>query len=100
MRFLSKQWLTRRADAMTSEEAREFGIDPPKGILIVGPPGGGKSHIAKACASIMGIAGIKFDVARVFGSLVGQSEQRTRKALSMIDAMAPCLVLVDGGCHG
>lgn len=92
---LLKAWLYKRADALTSDEAREFGIDPPKGVLIVGPPGGGKSMTAKACAAIMGVAGIKFDIGKVFGSLVGQSEQRTRKALAMIDAMAPCLVLCD-----
>jgi SpoVK/Ycf46/Vps4 family AAA+-type ATPase len=97
---LLKEWISERADAMISEEAREFGIDPPKGVLIVGPPGGGKSQVAKAVAAVMGVTGIKFDIGRVFGSLVGQSEQRTRKALALLDAMSPCLCLVDRGCHG
>lgn len=90
-----KEWLSERSAAMTSEEARAFGIDPPKGMLLVGPPGGGKSQIAKATAALMGVAGIKFDVGRVFGSLVGQSEERTRRALALIDAMAPVVLLVD-----
>lgn len=90
-----KQWIGERADAMISEDAHEFGIDPPKGVLIVGPPGGGKSLTAKAIASVVRCPGIKFDIGRVFGSLVGQSEQRTRKALALIDAMAPCVVLLD-----
>ena len=97
---LLKEWLGERSEAMISDEAREFGIDPPKGVLIVGPPGGGKSQIAKAIAAMMGVAGIKFDIGRVFGSLVGMSEERTRKALALIDAMAPCVVLVDGGTRG
>jgi len=97
---LLKEWIGERADAMTSEEARAFGIDPPKGMLLVGPPGGGKSKIAKATAKLLGVAGIKFDIGRVFASLVGKSEERTRTALAMIDAMSPCLVLFDGCSHG
>jgi SpoVK/Ycf46/Vps4 family AAA+-type ATPase len=97
---LLKDWLGKRAPAMTSQEARDFGIDPPKGVLLVGPPGGGKSQIAMASAQELGVAGIKFDISKVFASLVGKSEERTRTALSMIDAMAPCLVLFDGCDHG
>jgi SpoVK/Ycf46/Vps4 family AAA+-type ATPase len=97
---LLKTYAMKRAEAMTSEEAREFGIDPPKGILLVGPPGGGKSKIAKAMASLLGVAGIKFDIGRVFAGIVGKSEERTRTAIAQIDAMAPCLVLFDGCNHG
>jgi SpoVK/Ycf46/Vps4 family AAA+-type ATPase len=97
---LLKEWLIKRAAAMVSQEARDYGIDPPKGILLVGPPGGGKSLITKAIASELGVAGIKFDIGKVFASLVGKSEERTRTALAMIDAMAPCLVMFDGCDHG
>lgn len=90
-----KEWLDERAPAMTDDDARAFGIDPPKGVLLVGPPGGGKSQIAKATATTLGVTGIKFDVGRVFGKYVGESEQRTRRALALIDAMAPVFVLVD-----
>lgn len=99
-----KEWVSKRRACFT-QEARDFGIDPLKGALLAGPPGTGKSLIAKAVARELGLPLIKFDVSRVFASLVGQSEQRVSAALKMIEAMAPCVVLVDevdkglGGAH-
>lgn len=89
-----KEWIGKRRDCF-SDEAREFGIEPPKGFLLVGPPGTGKSLAAKATAFTMGLPLIKFDVSRVFAGIVGESEQRVRSALKMIEAMAPCVVLID-----
>lgn len=89
-----KSWLEKRSHCF-GEEAKKAGIEAPKGIALIGPPGTGKSLCAKATASLLGLPLIKFDVSRVFQSLVGQSEERVRAALKMLDAMAPCVVMLD-----
>jgi len=89
-----KEWLTMRA-ACFSQDAIDFGIETPKGIALIGPPGTGKSLVGKATSSLLGLPLIKFDISRVFQSLVGQSEERVRAALKMLDAMAPCVVFLD-----
>jgi SpoVK/Ycf46/Vps4 family AAA+-type ATPase len=89
-----KEWVRKRARCF-SDEARAFGIEPPKGMLLVGPPGTGKSLTAKAVAKEMGLPLIKFDVSRVFAGIVGESEARVRSALKMIEGMSPCVVLID-----
>lgn len=89
-----KDWLIKRAPTF-GEEAKQFGIDAPKGMALIGPPGTGKSLCAKATANLLGLPLIKFDISRVFQSLVGQSEERVRAALKMLDAMAPCVVMLD-----
>jgi len=89
-----KQWVGKRAHCF-SEEARAFGVEAPKGIALIGPPGTGKSASAKAISSVLGLPLIKFDVSRVFNSLVGQSESRVRSALKLVDAMAPCVLMID-----
>ncbi len=99
-----KQWAEIAKDAFT-EEAKAAGVDTPKGISAIGPPGTGKTLFGKAVANIFGMPLIRFDISRVFGSLVGQSEGNTRSAVNQIKAMAPCVVLVDevdkglGGAH-
>lgn len=89
-----KDWLNDRAHCF-SQEAIDFGIETPKGIALIGPPGTGKSLVGKATANLLGLPLIKFDISRVFQSLVGQSEERVRAALKMLDAMAPCVVFLD-----
>jgi AAA+ superfamily predicted ATPase len=89
-----KEWVGMRRPCFT-EEAKKFGIEPPKGIALIGPPGTGKSASAKAIASVLGIPLIRFDVGRVFNSLVGQSESRVRAALEMVNSMAPCVLMID-----
>ncbi len=91
---LLKEWLEKRGAAY-SPEAREYGIKAPKGFLTVGPPGGGKSLVAKATSSKMKVPLIKFDIGKVFGKFVGESEGRIRSALQMIESMAPCILLLD-----
>lgn len=99
-----KEWIDERRQCF-SEAARAYGIEAPKGMLLVGPPGTGKSLAAKAVGHAMGLPLIKFDVSRVFAGIVGESEQRVRNALKMIEAMSPCVVLIDevdkalGGAH-
>ena len=91
---LLKEYLIMRKDAL-SDEAKAFGIDTPKGILVVGPPGTGKSLIAKATAAVFNLPCIKLDVGRVFGRYVGESEGRMRSALSIIESMSPAILFID-----
>ena len=99
-----KKFIEVRRGAFTSE-AKEFGCDTPKGILAVGPPGTGKSILAKALAGELGLPLLGMDIGRLMGGIVGESEKNTRSALSQIKAMAPCCVLLDevdkglGGAH-
>ena len=89
-----KQWLEDRREALTPE-AREFGIEAPKGLLLLGVPGCGKSLTAKAIASMWGYPLVRFDLSKVFGSYVGQSESQMRKALEVAEAVAPCILWID-----
>lgn len=91
---LFKDWMKQRSKTFT-EEAKEFGITPSKGAMVLGAPGTGKSMLAKAAGSILGLPVIKFDVGKVFGSFIGQSEQAMRGALHMLDAMSPCVLMLD-----
>jgi SpoVK/Ycf46/Vps4 family AAA+-type ATPase len=81
---------------------RRRGFDPangisafPKGIILVGLPGGGKSLSAKVTASILGMPLVRLDISALKGSLVGESEQKMRQALKVIDAVAPCVCWID-----
>ena len=89
-----KNWVAKRKGCY-SDEAKEFGIEPPKGIVLVGVPGSGKSLIAKAISSELGVPLVRLDFGRVFNSLVGASEQRMRTALKMVETMAPVCLFVD-----
>lgn len=91
---LAKEWLHRRKVAFRPD-AKQLGLDQPRGVLLVGPPGTGKSLWARSCASILTYPCIKFDVGRVFAKYVGDSEERMRRALKLVEAMAPCVLLVD-----
>ena len=73
----------------------EEGVPKPKGILLVGPPGSGKSLSAKVAASVLGFPLVRFDISSMKGSKVGESETRMRQALALIDAVAPCCVFID-----
>jgi len=78
----------------------------PRGVLLLSPPGCGKSQFCKALGQEVGRPVLVLDVGSLMGSLVGQSEERTRAALRIIDAMAPCVVMIDevekafAGVHG
>ena len=89
-----KAWLRQRGRAF-SEAARQFGLPSPKGLLLVGVPGCGKSLSAKAVAAEWQMPLLKFDLGKVFGSLVGQSEENMRRALKMAEAVAPCVLWID-----
>lgn len=89
-----KSWVQTRRRAF-SPEAKAFGLPHPKGILLVGCPGTGKSLIAKATASALGLPLVRLDIGAIFGGLVGESEANARTALRTIDAIAPCVCMID-----
>lgn len=91
---LMKEWLVQRMRAF-SPEARAFGLPEPKGMLFAGPPGCGKSLGARAAAAAWGRPLIRLDVGALFGGLVGESEANTRRAITLIEAVAPCVVWID-----
>ncbi|MCH9815229.1 MAG: AAA family ATPase [Actinomycetia bacterium] len=89
-----KQWLTVRG-AGFEPAAREFGLDAPRGVLLAGVPGCGKSLVARAIAGSWGMALAALDTGRLHGSLVGESEKRLQRALSAAEAMAPVVLWID-----
>jgi len=89
-----KDWLNKRAVAF-SGEARAFGLPAPKGILILGVQGCGKSLCAKAVANQWQLPLLRFDMGRMFGSLVGSSEENTRRAIAVAESVAPTILWVD-----
>ncbi|MCZ6690207.1 MAG: AAA family ATPase [Planctomycetota bacterium] len=89
-----KKWLERRRSSF-SKKAREFGLPAPRGILLVGVPGTGKSLAAKAVSKSWGLPLLRLDMGRMFGSLVGQSEEQLRKALAIAEATAPVVLMLD-----
>jgi len=89
-----KDWLRKRRDAF-SDRAREYGLPSPKGLLICGIPGTGKSLTAKATASVFGRPLLKLDAGKLYGSLVGQSESNLRSVIQVAEAIAPCVLWLD-----
>ena len=89
-----KQWLETRKKSFT-KKAQQFGLPIPKGILLLGVQGCGKSLVAKSVASNWNLPILKMDVGKIFGSLVGQSEQNIRGAISIAESIAPCILWVD-----
>lgn len=78
-----------------SDEARKFGIDFPKGILMVGIPGCGKTLLSVSIASEFGFPLVSMDVGSLMGSLVGESEKNMRNAIKFIESIAPCVCQLD-----
>lgn len=89
-----KEWLRTR-EAAFSQEARDYGLPAPKGIALIGIPGTGKSLTAKMIAGLWRLPLIRLDVGALFGGLVGQSEENTRRALALAETVAPCLLWID-----
>ncbi len=89
-----KDWVDKRAAAFT-QEARDFGLPPPKGILMLGVQGCGKSLCAKAVSNQWQLPLLRFDMGRMFGSLVGSSEENVRRAISVAESVAPAILWVD-----
>lgn len=89
-----KDWIGDRR-ASFSDEAKEFGVEAPRGLAIVGMPGGGKSLVAKAIAGSLGVPLIRLDFGRVFSKFVGDSERRMRAALTMVEQMDQVVLFAD-----
>ncbi|PIU62731.1 MAG: AAA family ATPase [Armatimonadetes bacterium CG07_land_8_20_14_0_80_59_28] len=89
-----KEWLRMRETAFT-QEARDYGLPEPKGIALIGIPGTGKSLTAKMIAALWRLPLIRLDVGALFGGLVGQSEENTRRALNLAETVSPCLLWID-----
>ena len=89
-----KDWLNKRARAF-SNEARAFGLPAPKGVLMLGVQGCGKSLCAKAVSNQWQLPLLRFDMGRMFGSLVGSSEENVRRAISVAESVAPAILWVD-----
>jgi SpoVK/Ycf46/Vps4 family AAA+-type ATPase len=89
-----KKWLNKRGKAFTPE-ARDFGLPEPRGILLLGIPGCGKSLTAKAISSMWQLPLLKLDVGKVFSSLVGSSEENVRRAIQTAESIAPSILWLD-----
>ncbi|MEM1367074.1 MAG: AAA family ATPase [Cyanobacteria bacterium P01_H01_bin.15] len=89
-----KEWLLRRGDAF-GERARAYGLPHPRGLLLVGIQGTGKSLTAKAIAHHWHLPLLRLDVGRLFSGLVGESESRTRQMTTLAEALAPCVLWID-----
>jgi AAA+ superfamily predicted ATPase len=89
-----KDWLRLRERAFTAD-AHRYGLPPPKGIALIGIPGTGKSLTAKMIGGLWRLPLLRLDFGALFGSLVGESEERTRRALRVAETVAPCVVWVD-----
>ncbi|GAB4542489.1 MAG: AAA family ATPase [Anaerolineales bacterium] len=91
---LLKEWLSKRTLAF-SERARVFGLPEPKGLLLLGVQGAGKSLIAKAISSQWRLPLLRLDLGSLFSELVGSSEQNMRTALRLAESVSPCLLWLD-----
>jgi len=89
-----KQWLDRRSVAF-GDEARQFGLPEPKGLLLLGVQGCGKSLTAKAIASQWRLPLLRLDMGKIFGSLMGSSEDNVRRAIRTAEGVAPVVLWID-----
>jgi SpoVK/Ycf46/Vps4 family AAA+-type ATPase len=89
-----KRWLKKRQLAF-SERARQFGLPEPRGLLLLGVPGGGKSLVAKATASLWQLPLLRLDMGKVFSQMVGSSEENIRSALRMAETVSPAVLWLD-----
>jgi SpoVK/Ycf46/Vps4 family AAA+-type ATPase len=87
-----KRWLTTRQTAFNTEDSK---IDRPKGILLLGVQGGGKSLAAKSVAGLWGLPLMRMDVGALYNKFHGETERNLREALKLADAMSPCVLWLD-----
>jgi SpoVK/Ycf46/Vps4 family AAA+-type ATPase len=89
-----KHWLGQRRGAW-EDSAREFGLEPPHGVIILGVQGCGKSLCARAVAGEWKLPLVKFDTAAVYDKYIGETEKRIRKVFQVAEGLAPCVVWID-----
>jgi SpoVK/Ycf46/Vps4 family AAA+-type ATPase len=89
-----KSWLTQRRPAFRGDESAAH-LDPPKGILLLGIQGCGKSLAAKATAAIFGVPLLRLDFAAIYDKYHGETERKLRESLNTADVMSPCVLWID-----
>jgi ATP-dependent 26S proteasome regulatory subunit len=89
-----KRWLEQRRGAW-DDHARQFGLDPPKGVIILGVQGCGKSLCARAVAGEWKLPLVKFDTAAVYDKFIGETEKRIQKVFRVAEGLAPCVLWID-----
>ena len=89
-----KSWLQQRRGAW-DDRARQFGLDPPKGVIILGVQGCGKSLCARAVAGEWKLPLVKFDTAAVYDKFIGETEKRIQKVFRVAEGLAPCVLWID-----
>ena len=91
-----KEWLKSKAQVFRRlDEAKKFGVDTPKGVLLVGMPGCGKSLAAKASARLFNVPLLRLGIGRLLGKYVGESEHNMRVALKTAESISPCISWID-----
>ena len=91
-----KGWLRRKTEVFQQiNNAQNFGVDTPKGVLIVGMPGCGKFLTAKAVSKAFEMPLLRLDIGRFMGKYVGESEMNLRRAIKISEASAPCVLWID-----
>lgn len=91
-----KDWFVRKAKVYKNmNKAKAYGVDMPKGVLIAGVPGCGKSLNAKAAANLFEVPLLRLDMGRLMGKYVGESEGNLRKAIALAEAISPCVLWID-----
>ena len=89
-----KHWLAQRRGAW-EDAAREFGLEPPRGMIVLGVQGCGKSLCARAVAGEWKLPLVKFDTAAVYDKYIGETEKRIRKVFQVAEGLAPCVLWID-----
>lgn len=89
-----KAWLSKRQRAFT-KKAETYGLPSPKGILLLGVQGCGKSSTAKACAALWKFPLLRLDTGKLFSGQVGSSEENTRRAIRIAETLSPCILWID-----
>jgi AAA+ superfamily predicted ATPase len=89
-----KKWLARRRGAW-EPQARQFGLEPPKGVIILGVQGCGKSLCARALAGEWKLPLVKFDSSTVYDKYIGETEKRIQKVFKVAEGLAPCVLWID-----
>lgn len=92
-----KKWFVEREHVfrLSAEKIATLGLDVPKGLLLIGVPGSGKSLCCKALAGIWNLPLLRMDVGRLFGSTVGESEKNIRRCIQLAEAVSPCILWID-----
>lgn len=89
-------WMKRKAEIYNNiQDAKEFGVDIPKGVMIVGMPGCGKSLTAKAAANLFKAPLLRLDVGRLLGKYIGESEENLRRVIKVAEEISPCILWID-----